>query len=179
MSNEWKDIEIGAEIDVQKIMEQIRERIAQKRKAGVYTDEGIAELCDARIMQYAEEAEIDSVLLERLRSPDNSWNISPSYVIMTHRSGVSAKTIVWIKKLVRPFIRLYTDHIIGRQAQINLYFAHLVHNLVREVTRQQISHDALTARIERLEREKDFLEHRVKTFESMAIIRDQTPNGSP
>lgn len=178
MSNGWNDIEIGDQIDVQKIMEQIRQRIAEKRKQGIYTDEGLAELAEARIMEYAEEAEIDSVLLERLRSPDHSWNINPSYLISTHRTGLGAKFIVILKKTVRPFIRLYTDHIVGRQAQINQYLAHLVHNIVRETTRLQISHDSLVAKIDRLEREKELLEHRVKTFETMAVIREEPPDGT-
>ncbi len=85
---------------------------------------------------------------------------------------------MWLKKVVRPLIRLYTDHIVGRQAQINQYLAHLVHNIVREMTRLQISHDALAARLDRLEREKEMLEHRVKTFESMAVIQDDEPDGT-
>lgn len=172
MADEWKDIEMDGEIDVTKIMEHIRARIAAKRKDGIYTEEGIAELTAARIMEFAEEAEIDSILLERLRSPDHSWNINPSYIITTHRAGFQARMIVLIKKLVCPFVRLYTDHIVGRQAQINQYFAHLIHNLVRELTRAQIANDALTARLDRLDREKEILETRLKTFESMAAFRE-------
>jgi len=178
MNDDWRDFEIGAEIDVAEIMERIRERIAEKRKSGVYTEEGIAELTDAKIMEFAEEADIDSVLLERLRSPDHSWNISSSYVITTHRTGPKAKMIVMLKKLVRPFIRLYTDQIIGRQAQINQYFAHIIHNIVRETTRSQIRQDAMQARVDRLEREKEYLENRVRTFESMAVMQKETENTS-
>ena len=35
----------------------------------------------------------------------------------------------------RPWIRLYTDHPINRQAQINLYLHYLCHNLVRELVK--------------------------------------------
>jgi len=174
MADDWKDFEIGAEIDVADIMERIRSRIAEKRKSGIYTEEGIAELADAKIMEFAEEADIDSILLERLRSPDHSWNISPSYVITTHRTGSKAKLIVMLKKFVRPFVRLYTDHIIGRQAQINQYFAHIIHNIVRETTRSQIRQDAMQARLDRLEREKEYLENRLRTFESMAVLQKET-----
>lgn len=178
MTDDWKDFEIGDDIDVSKIMEQIRKRIAEKRKAGVYTDEGIAELADARIMEYAEEAEIDSVLLERLRSPDHSWNISPSYIITTHRTGLKATLIVNLKKLIRPLVRLYTDQIIGRQAQINQYFAHLIHNLVRETTRAQVRQDAALARLDRLEKEKEYLENRVKTLEKMVVLQTDTDSNT-
>jgi hypothetical protein len=172
MADDWKDLEFGTEIDVSEIMEKIRERISRKRKEGIYTEEAIAEITEAKIMQFAEEAEIDSVLLEKLRSTDHSWNVNPSYVITTHRKGLKAVIIVLIKKMVRPFVRLYTDHIVGRQAQINQYFAHLIHNLVRELTRHHIDNNALKAKLERLERENEFLENRVKTFELM-ILTDE------
>ncbi len=172
MSDEWMNFEIGADVDVTKIMERIRQAIAEKQKAGIYTEESIAELADAKILQFAEEADIDSVLLERLRSPDHAWNINSSYIISSHRSGLKGKLIVALKKVVRPVIRLYTDHLIGRQAQINLYFAHLLHNLVREITRLQIDHSALRNRVDRIEREKEFLEKRIKTLEKLVQFKD-------
>jgi hypothetical protein len=174
MDDHWKDFEIGADIDVTDIMRRIREAIEKKQKAGIYTEEGINELADARIIEFAEEAEIDSVLLDRLRSPDNSWNINPSYLITSHRSGFSAGLIKLAKVCVRPFVRLYTDQILGRQAQINLYFAHLIHNLVREMTRLQIKITTSDHRLDRIEREKEFLEKRCKTLEKLVKFNDSS-----
>lgn len=168
---DWREIEIGAEVDVAQIMAQIRKRIAEKQKAGIYTEEGIAEIAEAKILQFAEDAEIDSALLERLLSPDHSWNINPGYVISTHRTGFQAKLIVYAKRLVRPFIRLYSDHLFSRQAQINQYFVHLLHNLVRELTRLQINHSNVVYRIDRLEREKDLTEKRLKALEQMVEFK--------
>ncbi|MBN1354942.1 hypothetical protein JXA40_01595 [bacterium] len=169
MDEQWKNFQIGAEVDVADIMKRIREAIETKQRQGIYTEEGIAELAEARIMEYAEEAEIDSALLERLRSPDHSWNLNPGYIISSHRTGLKARVIIAAKKMVRPFVRLYTDQIVGRQAQINLYFAHLIHNLVREMTRLQIQLTTLTNRADRIEREKEFLEKRLKTLEKMVL----------
>ena len=56
------------------------------------------------------------------------------------------------KKAVRPFVRLYTDHLLNRQAQINLYLAHLLHDNIRETARLQLELQALKARLETLER---------------------------
>ena len=173
-SNDWMNFEIGAEVDVKDIMCKIREAIAEKQRKGIYTEEGMNELADAKIQQFAEEAEIDSVILERLMSKDHSWNVSPSYVISTHRKGIAARFIILTKKLVRPFIRLYTDQIVGRQSQLNLYFTHIIHNLVRELTRLQIDHNGLKNKIDRIEREKDILEKRVKTIEKMMQFKDQS-----
>jgi hypothetical protein len=178
VNKDWTDFEIGAEVDVTDIMRRIRESIEAKQKAGIYSEEGLAELADAKLMQFAEEAEIDSALLEKLLSPDHGWNINPSYIISTHRSGLQSKLIVFAKKLARPFIRLYTDQLVGRQAQINLYFAHLIHNLVRELTRSQVRQTNLEHRLDRLEREKDFLERRYKTLEKLAELKKDSDEAS-
>ena len=58
--------------------------------------------------------------------------------------------VVLLKKLVRPWIRLYTDHPLSRQAQINLYMHYLCHNLVRELVRLQIEAAALRNRLSAL-----------------------------
>ena len=49
------------------------------------------------------------------------------------------------------WVRLYTDQIFGRQAQLNLYMVHLCHNVVRELVRLQLEHTALRNRCARLE----------------------------
>ena len=60
-----------------------------------------------------------------------------------------------LKKLVRPWVRLYTDHPLNRQAQINLYLHYLGHNLVREMVRLQVETAALRNRCEVLQKERD------------------------
>jgi hypothetical protein len=84
---------------------------------------------------------------------DHNWNISVDYRIETHRSGFKGRLVVLAKRLVGPFVRLYTDHLLSRQAQINLYLRYLCHNLVREMVRQQLDETALRSRVARLEKE--------------------------
>ncbi|MBN2056362.1 hypothetical protein JW905_15675 [bacterium] len=160
------------EVDVVEIMKTIRERIQRKRELGIYTDEEVEEIATLRLQGYADEAEIDSELLGKLLQPNHNWNIRVDYRIKSHRGGLKAGLIVLAKKLVRPFVRLYTDHVLNRQAQLNLYFTHLLHNLVRETTRLQLQVNALKNRCDLLEREKDFLEKRGKTLEKMVDLRD-------
>ena len=52
-------------------------------------------------------------------------------------------------------MRLYTDHPLSRQAQINLYLHYLGHNLVRELVRLQVETAALRNKVEALQKEKD------------------------
>jgi hypothetical protein len=51
-------------------------------------------------------------------------------------------------------VRLYTDHPLSRQAQINLYLHYLGHNLVRELVRLQVETAALRNRVDALQKEK-------------------------
>lgn len=162
------------QIDVAEIMKTIRERIQRKRELGIYTDEELEEIASLRLQSYADEAEIDTELLQKLLQPNHNWNISADYKITTHRSSTAAKLIVIAKKLVRPFVRLYTDHIINRQAQLNLYYAHLIHNLVREISRLQLQVTALKNRCDLMEREKDFIEKREKTLEKMLDLKPKS-----
>ncbi len=60
-----------------------------------------------------------------------------------------------LKKLVRPWVRLYTDHPLSRQAQINLYLHYLGHNLVRELVRLQVETAALRNRWSALLKERE------------------------
>jgi ABC-type phosphate transport system auxiliary subunit len=66
---------------------------------------------------------------------------------------MGARLVVGLKKLVRPWIRLYTDHPLSRQAQINVYLHDLGHNLVRELVRLQVEHAALRNRVDALRKE--------------------------
>jgi hypothetical protein len=138
-------------VDVTRIMKEIRESIQRKREQGVYTDEEVESLAAVRLRAYADEARIDDKVLGRLLGPSHDWNIAADYTIQTTRTGAFAALLVLAKKLVRPFVRLYTDHLIKRQAQLNLYFAYLLHDTLRETARQQIELQALRHRLALLE----------------------------
>ena len=55
------------------------------------------------------------------------------------------------KRLVRPLVRLYTDHLLNRQTQINQYFCEVLHHSVREIVRLEAQVAALSKRCEELE----------------------------
>lgn len=138
-------------VDVVAIMSEIRESIRRKRQQGIYTDEESSSLAQQRLRSYAQEAQIDPRLVDALLGPSHVWNVAADYDIRTSRTGPLAALLVAAKKLVRPFVRLYTDHLIKQQAQINLYFAYLLHNTIRETARQQVELQALRYRLSVIE----------------------------
>jgi len=111
-------------------MEAIRERIRRRTDAAPL-EEAVAR----RLRALADSDQLDPVLLERFLVGDGRWNLSPDYPIVTHRSGLAASLVVGAKRLLRPFVRLYTDPIVERQAQINLYLLHVIETLLEETTR--------------------------------------------
>jgi hypothetical protein len=137
-------------VDVADIMARIREKIRGRRDLGLYTDEEVEELSALRLQAFADDAGIDPDLLARLMAHSHNWNISTDYRIETHRGGLKGRLVVLLKTLMRPWVRLYTDQPLSRQAQINLYLHYLSHNLVRELVRLQIEHTALRNRFDEL-----------------------------
>jgi len=160
-------------VDVVQIMKEIRESIQRKREQGIYTDEEIEDLSVVKLRSFADETGVDPELLERLLALNHNWNFSTDYTIRSHRKGASARLILLAKRIIRPFVRMYTDHILNRQAQLNLYFVHLLHNSIRELTRLQIELISTRSRLDVIEREKDLMMKRQKTLEEKAQIRSE------
>jgi len=149
--DEWTTAD--GRVDVAQVMSRIRGKIRGRRDLGLYTDEEVEELTALKLQAFADDAGIDPELLARLMADNQNWNISTDYRIETHRMGLGARLVVGLKKLVRPWIRLYTDHPLSRQAQINVYLHYLGHNLVRELVRLQVEHAALRNRVDALQKE--------------------------
>jgi hypothetical protein len=143
--------EMAPPVDVAAIMREIRQSIQGKRAQGIYTDEEVAHLTALRLRSSGGEAQIDERLLLGLLAESHDWNIQAGYTIRTTRRGVFARLLILAKTLVRPFVRLYTDHVLNRQAQLNLYFAHVLHDNIKETARLQVELQALRHRVKVLE----------------------------
>jgi len=137
--------------NVVEIMSEIREQNRQKRERGILTEEELDGLARERLRAFAQTAHIDPRLLDRFLDPGHDWNIATDYIIRTHRRGPAARLSLLIKRLVRPVVRLYTDHLPNRQTQINQYFCEVLHHSVREMVRLEAQVAALRRRCEDLE----------------------------
>jgi hypothetical protein len=142
-------------IDVGELMGRIRRRIeARKLAAASGSAAEVESLAASNLQTLAEEAGIEAELLARLMA-GGGWNTTIDYRIQSHRVGLARTFVVSLKRLIRPFVRLYTDPVLHRQSQINLYTVHLCRALVRELTRLEVEQAALRQRCERLERALD------------------------
>jgi hypothetical protein len=137
--------------NVVEIMSAIREENRVQRERGILTEEELDERVRERLRGFAQTAHIDPRLLDRFLDPGHDWNIATDYIIRTHRRGPGARLSLVGKRLVRPLVRLYTDHLLNRQTQINQYFCEVLHHSVREMVRLEAQVAALKKRCEELE----------------------------
>jgi len=136
--------------DVVSLVEQIRAEVNARRARGEATPEDIDALFDERLRAYIDAAKIDPKLGVRLRHESHDWNIDTDYHIRTNRSGVAGAIVRAAKAVVRPFVRLYTDHLLNRQAQINLVEWYFLQDSVRRTLHLELE-------VRRLQHEIDLL----------------------
>ena len=133
-------------VDVTKIVDDIRDEITRRRAAGDLTTEDVEWLLERRLKASIAKARIDDGIAARLLHESHDWNIDTGYEIRTKRSGFAAVIIRAAKFLVRPFVRLYTDHILNRQSQLNLAMWHVLldsveHNTALEMEIRKLHKD--------------------------------------
>ena len=121
-------------IDVGQLVAELRDEIAMRRAAGDLTIEDIEWLIDQRLKASIAKARIDESIAARLLHESHDWNIDVGYQIRTRRAGLSGALLRAAKLIVRPFVRLYTDHILNRQSQINLAMWHVLLDSVEHST---------------------------------------------
>ena len=133
-------------VDSAKIVEEIRDEIARRRAAGDLTTEDIEWRLERRLKESIAKARIDDRLAARLLHESHDWNTDTGYLIRTKRPGLIGALVRAAKIVVRPFVRLYTDHILNRQTQLNLAMWHVLLDSVEHST-------ALEMEIRRLQKE--------------------------
>jgi hypothetical protein len=117
-------------VDVTEVMEALRDKI-RRRTDAASLDEAVAR----KLRALADSDELDPRLLEIFLAGDGRWNVSPDYPLVTHRTGLAARAVVAVKRLLHPIVRLYTDPIVIRQALINQYHRHAIETLIEETIR--------------------------------------------
>jgi hypothetical protein len=121
-------------IDVSRIVDDIRGEIARRRAGGDLTTEDIEWLLERRLKASIAKARIDDTLAARLLHESHDWNTDTGYEIRTGRPGLEGALIRAAKFVARPFVRLYTDHLLNRQSQLNLALWHVLLDSVEHGT---------------------------------------------
>jgi hypothetical protein len=161
-------------INVEEIMEKIRQSI-QKKKKTHYTDEDIQEIAKKKLATFLHTSEVKSNFTEELHRLKENWNVSISLEsIYKSHPNLKGSIIYWIRKRLRPIARLFFNIDVlfpefHKQSKINLSYAHLLHNLIFELTKLKLEHEELRKINENLIRQLQMEEKRERTLEKVVL----------
>lgn len=132
--------------DVEGIVRDVRADVDEQRRRGIFTPEDVDIAFDERLRAYIADARIDPALGALLTQESHDWNIDSGYQIESARPGLAGSTSRIAKRIVRPIVRLYTDHVVNRQAQINVVIWRFLldairRNLALELEVRRLRHD--------------------------------------
>lgn len=166
------------DVDVRKIMADIRERIAEKKR-GLYTDEEIREIAERKLEAVLESRQFNPDFLKDFKTKSEVWNytFNPETIYRTSRGGVGG-LLGAIRNLLKPIQKLFWNPTpmiaaLSRQSDLNQYTVQMLHNLTLELTRMNLEVQELRARLQQTDASLEELRKRERALESLAVLKDQ------
>ena len=171
--------EIEAEgLDVERLLADVHRRIEERRKSGLYTDEELRYIAERPLEPVLQARDVSSALLDEFRARDAQWNFSfdPETIYRSSR-GALGGVLALSRRWLRPVQKLFWNPTpmiaaLSRQSDLNRFTAHLLHNLVLELTRLNLELSELKNRNLQLAGRVETLARRAKTLEDMLAERD-------
>lgn len=124
--------ELAGGVDVARLMEEIRERVRQRKAAGLYSEEEVRRITQMELEVTDALPGAREEIEQHLASLNDSWDTEIDPVITSHRPGVG-RIIVAVKKLLRRATRPYIKLILGRQVEFNSRVVQLLNSFVPPV----------------------------------------------
>ncbi len=171
------------DVDVRKIMSEIRERIALKKR-GLYTDEEIREIAERKLEAVLETRQFNPDFLKDFKTKSEIWNytFNPETIYKTSRGRVGG-FLGTIRNVLKPIQKLFWNPTpmiaaLSRQSDLNLYSVQMLHNLTLELTRLNLEVQELRARLQQTDANLEELRKRERALESLAVLKDQPKSTS-
>ena len=165
-------------IDVQKLLAEVHARIAERREAGLFTEDELRHIADRPLESALTGRELRADLFEEFKARDGQWNFSfaPDTIFSSSR-GLAGRLLGTARRVLRPVQKLFWNPTpmiaaLSRQSDLNRFSVHLLHNLVLELSRLHLEVQELRNRNLQLAGRLEALERREKTLESMVVFRD-------
>ena len=177
-------IEIDSkDVDVRKIMAEIRERIAEKKR-GLYTDEEIREIAERKLEAVLESRQFNPDFLREFKTKTEVWNYTfqPDTIYKTSRGGLGG-LLATVRGLLKPVQKLFWNPTpmiaaLSRQSDLNQYTVQMLHNLTLELTRMNLEVQELRARLQQTDASLEELRKRERALESLAVLKDDAKPAS-
>jgi hypothetical protein len=174
--------EIEAEgLDAERLLAEVHRRIEERRASGLYTEEELRYIASHPLEPVLRAPEVSGALVEEFRARDAQWNYTfdPETIYRTSRGGLLATA----RRLLRPVQKLFWNPTpmiaaLSRQADLNRFTAHLLHNLVLELTRLELELSELRNRNLQLAGRVELLARREKALEDLLAEREKAGAGA-
>ena len=172
--------EIRAEgIDAERLRAEVENRLEERRRAGLYTDEEIRFIAERALEGVLSGRDVRSDLQDEFRARDAQWNYSFDPGTLYRSShGAAGRALEALRRLLRPVQKLFWNPnpmiaALSRQSDLNRFSVHLLHNLVLELTRLNLEVQELRNRNLQLQGRLEALARREKTLEGMVAYREE------
>lgn len=178
--------EIKAEgVDVRQVMAEVRRRIEERKAQGLLSDAEIREISERRLHPILDPHDFKSSLLPELLGQSERWNYSfDAETVYRSSRGTVGQFLERIRGVLRPLQKLFWNpnpmiSALSRQADLNTYYVHLLHNLSAEMTRLNLQVQNLTQRVLQLQGQLEFQARREKTLETLLLEREGKDGKGP
>jgi hypothetical protein len=168
----------GGGLELERLLADLHRRIEERRKSGLYTEEELRYIAERPLEPVLQARDVSAALLEEFRARDAQWNFSfdPETLYRSSRGSVG-KLLALSRRLLRPVQKLFWNptpmiSALSRQSDLNRFTAHLLHNLVLELTRLNLELQELKNRNLQLAGRVELLARREKTLEDMLGERE-------
>jgi hypothetical protein len=175
--------EIKAEgMDVERLLAEVQRRV-EERRGVLYTEEELRHIAERPLEGALQPHEVRADLLEEFQRRDASWNYAfGAQTLYRSSHGLPGRLIEAARRLLRPVQKLFWNpnpmiSALSRQADLNRFSVHLLHNLVLELTRLNLEVRELKSRNLELEGRLGALARREKTLEGMVAFRGEAETG--
>ncbi len=122
-------------VDVEQIRRAILGEIDRK-KGDLYTEEELRALAERGLEPVLQAGELRGELIEEFQARDGQWNFSfDTETVYRSSRGVVGQALEALRRVLRPVQKLFWNpnpmiSALSRQADLNRYYVHLLHNLV-------------------------------------------------
>jgi O-antigen chain-terminating methyltransferase len=119
-------------VDVARVMEEIRERVRERRASGFYSDEEVRRIAKMELEVTDVVPGFRDEIEHHLAVLNDGWDTARDPEITSHRRAVGA-LIVGLKTVVRRLTRPYINLVLTRQVDFNSRLLHLLNAFVPPV----------------------------------------------
>jgi hypothetical protein len=166
-------------VDVEAVMRDVRERIAEKKRSGLLSDEEVREIAEHPLHPVVQPHDLKSGLLGELLETPSRWNFAFDRDTVYRSSR--GRALETIRRWLQPVQKLFWNPTpmiaaLSRQSELNDASAHLLHNLVLELTRLNLEVQELKHRALQLQARAEFQERRNRTLEEIALPGRRPPS---